>query len=184
MISHTSQNEINIDTSGITQPNISMSTVKMFLKPIFNLPSGCHANNHNTGPYSMDLHLQESSWGTPTHCRTSVQIVCRGQQLSSITTNPSQLYIPGLEAEESRCQHSELGTFQSSPINLFLTGRIHLIWYFRRTYWTSQSDTQWQVRNHTGKGWNCSQHIQRLTSTRVREPCSLLLFWLPIALET
>lgn len=87
MISHTSQNEINIDTSGITQPNISMSTVKMFLKPIFNLPSGCHANNHNTGPYSMDLHLHKKVAG-------GHQLIAEHQSKSCAEANSSPPSLP------------------------------------------------------------------------------------------
>lgn len=83
-------------------------------------------------------------------------------------TNLGQFHITDLKMEDSTRQHSELGTIQSSPINLFLTVRIKLIWYFRKTYWTSQTDTPWQVRNHTGEGWTCSWLIQlsRLMSTK------------------
>ena len=91
--------------------------------------------------------------------------------------------VPDLKMEDSMCQHSELGTIQSSPINLFLTVRINLIWYFRRTYWTSQTDIQWQVSNHAGKGWTCFWLIQRLIATRVRK-ADALFFCLPTALET
>lgn len=54
-------------------------------------------------------------------------------QLSTIT-NLSQFHISDLKMEDAVCQHSELGTIQSSPIDLFLTIRINLIWYFRRIY--------------------------------------------------
>lgn len=105
----------------------------------------------------------------------TAQSVCRCLQLS-ITTNLTQFHITDLKMEDSICQHSELGTTQSSPINLFLTVRINLMSYFRRTYWTSQIDIQWQVRNHPGKEWTCFWLIQRLIATKSKKSwCPFLL---------
>lgn len=85
-------------------------------------------------------------------------------------------HITDLKMEYSICHHSELCIIQSSPINLFLAVRISLIWYFRRSYWTSYVDIQWHVRNLTGKGQTCSWLVKRLTTTRVRKVrCHFLL---------
>lgn len=112
---------------------------------------------------------------SPALFRMTAQSVCRYLQLS-ITTNLTQFHITDLKMEDSICQHSELGTIQSSPINLFLTVRINLISYFRRTYWTSQIDIQWQIRNHPGKGWTCFWLIQRLIATKSKKSwCPFLL---------
>lgn len=143
-------------------------------------PQACHANSYDTCSYNKTIRLSDSICRSSAHFGKTTRSVCRHPQLF-ITAHLSQPHITDLKMEESMCQHSELGTVQFCPINLFVTVTINLIWYIRKTYWTSQTDIQRQVRNHNGKGWTCSWLIQR--QPEEDKPMLFFFFQLPTALE-
>lgn len=127
-----SHNKSNSSPSSITRCHVSMpmlmtqcctySAPELLLPPV-------HRDKHNAASH-RHLFVRQCSEITCSFQKDSLKCL----QLSIAL---HRYNITDLKMEYWICHHSELSIIQSSPINLFLAIRISLIWYFRRSYWTS-----------------------------------------------
>lgn len=122
----------NSSPSSITRCHVSMSMLKTqcctYSAPELLLPP-VHRAKHNAVP-TRHLFVRQCLEITCSFHRDNLKCL-------QLSTALHHYNITDLKMEYSICHHSELGIIQSSPINLFLAIRISLVWYFRRSYWTS-----------------------------------------------